>query len=202
MGRCGLVAFPVTSRLGAVSDLPGCKRAEPGLPPRFCVVAASLRWAEQRVPGERPRPRCSASEGRTEEQDSAPHLPQPRPADNVKWRCRFQPVPGGFGGAGVSGRGDPTWQRAPWQGLSCLWQTWAQSKGPGCSTTSPSQGVLTGQWFVYARVNCWRFLEAFKVCNFGFSFLPVKICMAGPCVLRNGGYAGKGTRKPVAVKLF
>lgn len=171
------------------------------------VLPQHLRRELSSVSGVCLNPRCSASEGKTEEQGSAPDmppdLPQSKPPDNVKWRRRFQPVPGSFGGADVAGqRGTPTQQRAPRQGSTSLCQTGAQCRGPGCSITSPNQGVVPGRWFVYAKVSCRQFLEAFKTCNFCFSFLPAQMCMAGLCMLRKGGYTGKGTHKPIAVKLF
>lgn len=128
-------------------------------------------------------PHSSASEGKTEGWACAPDLPQSKSLGDTKWRCRFQPVPGSFGRAGVPGcSGTPAQQQKPSQGSSSLWQTWAQGRGP-----SPNQGVLPGQWF---EVNCWQFLETFKsLIYFHFSFLTyiwLDCACWGSGVLREG----------------
>lgn len=127
MEHRGCVAFPLAVRLGATSEPPGCKRAEPPSPPYLCVIAASLQRAEQRV---RRVPESPLLGLGGEDRGAglcpryAPDLPQSKPPDNMKWRHRFQPVPGSFGGADVPGqRGTPTQQRAPRQGSTSLCQT-------------------------------------------------------------------------------
>lgn len=142
MGHCGRVAFPLALRLGAISDPPGCK-----CPLFFGVIYRSIcRDLSSVCPTCAESPHCSASEGKTEQQDSAPDLLQPRLPDDMKLRCRFQPVPGSFGGAGVPGQeGTPTQQQASQHRSSSLWQTGAQSRGSGCSITSLTQGVLPGR---------------------------------------------------------
>lgn len=131
-----------------------CPGLSSALPQRVCSEGSSVCQACL-------SPHSSASQGRA----CAPVLPQSKPLEDMKcmkWRCRFQPVPGSFGGAGVPVcRGTPTQEQKPWQGSSSLWQTWTQGRGPGGSVTSPNQGVLPGQWFVCSKVNCWQFLETF-----------------------------------------
>lgn len=89
-------------------------------------------------------PRCSASEGKTEEQDSAPDLPEPNPLGNMKQGCRFQPIPGGFGGSGTPGqRWTPP--RSRHSGRACPPFGKPELREEGLTAASPAQTRVFSQ---------------------------------------------------------
>lgn len=116
------MASPLALRLGTVSGPPGS-----ALPQHVCTEKSSVCQV------------CLSPHGLAPEGwPCAPDLPRSKPLGDMKWRCRFQPVPGSFGRAGVPGRmGTPTQQQKPWQAHPLSGKP--EHRAEGLAAASPAQ---------------------------------------------------------------
>lgn len=127
------MASPLALRLGAVSDPPGCKCTGLSLLLQF-ALSQHLCKEKSSVCQACLSPHCSASEGKTEGQASAPDLPQPKPLADMKWRCGFQPVPSSVP---LAGGGHPQSSRNPGQAHPLSGKP--EDRAEGLAAASPAQ---------------------------------------------------------------
>lgn len=164
MGHRRRAAFLLALMLGAISD-PRVANAQSAV----CHLTSAL---SQHLCSELSsvclNPCCSALEGKTEEQDPAQICCSPNPLTIWNGGADFSPSQVVLEGQVHLAKGRPT-HSSGHLGQACSPSGKPEPRAEGLAAVSPAQIRVFPQGSdLYTKVNCWQFLEAFKIYNFCF----------------------------------